>query len=351
MDINLRSLSWIAAIVLALVLVYQLQVVLGPFLLAALFAYLGDPLADRLERQKLSRSLSVTLVFLLMTLLMALTLLILVPMIVSQVDLLREKLPGYLGWVKLNALPHLYAAFGVEENRDLLAKVQELLTQNWQKAGDILLLALGKATQSGMAIVAYLSALVLVPVLTFYLMRDWDVLVGHIRDLLPRKHLPVVDQLARECDEVLGAFLRGQLLIMACLGVVYSLGLFVIGLDLALLVGLIAGVASIVPYLGALVGILVAAIAAVVQFQDPLYLVGVAVVFGIGQLLESFILTPLLVGDKIGLHPVAVIFAVMAGGQLFGFVGVLLALPAAAVIMVVLRHAHHNYTSSVFYQR
>lgn len=349
MEINPRSLAWTIALILGLVLIYQLQVVLGPFLLAALFAYLGDPLADRLERHKLSRTWSVTLVFFLMTLLTALVVLILLPLIVSQVDLLREKLPGYLGWLKLHILPYLYELVGAEENQDVIAKIQGLLTQNWQEAGDVVLLAVAKVTQSGMAIVAYLSALVLVPVLTFYLMRDWDILIEHIRDLLPRKHLPVVDQLSRECDEVLGAFLRGQLLIMVSLGIIYALGLFVLGLDLALLVGVVAGVASIVPYLGALVGILFAAIAAFMQFQDPVYLIGVAIVFGVGQLLESFILTPMLVGDKIGLHPVAVIFAVMAGGQLFGFVGVLLALPAAAVLMVIVRHAHHNYTNSVFY--
>ncbi len=349
METNLRLWAWIGAAVLCLLLVYQLQVVLGPFLLAALFAYLGDPLADRLERVPMSRTLSVSLVFLFMTLVVALCLLVLVPMIASQFDLLREKLPGYIGWIKSQLLPYLYSLLGVEQNHELLEKLQLLARENWQKTGDVALLALGAASQSGLAIIGYLGALVLVPVLTFYLLRDWDILLGHIQDLLPRRQLPVVQQLARECDEVLGAFLRGQLLIMVTLGIIYALGLFILGVDLALLVGMLAGAASIVPYLGPVVGILAAAIAAMVQFQDPIYLVGVGIVFGIGQLLESLLLTPLLVGDKIGLHPVAVIFAVMAGGQLFGFVGVLLALPVAAVLMVLVRHAHHSYTNSVFY--
>ncbi|MBR9805475.1 AI-2E family transporter [bacterium] len=171
----------------------------------------------------------------------------------------------------------------------------------------------------------------------------------HMSDMLPRHQLATVHQLAKECDDVLGAFLRGQLLIMFSLGLLYMLGLWLLGLDLAFLLGLIAGLASVVPYLGFVVGVLVSSIAAMVQFGDWIYVLGVLAVFGVGQLVESLFLTPVLVGDKIGLHPVAVIFAVLAGGQLFGFAGVLLALPVAAVLVVLLRHAHHGYKQSVFY--
>ena len=172
----------------------------------------------------------------------------------------------------------------------------------------------------------------------------------HIRDLLPRSRVDLVVRLSRECDAVLSAFLRGQLLIMVLLGTIYAIGLSIVGIDLAMLLGLLAGAASVVPYLGVIVGILAAGTAAMVQFHDWIYLLPVLVVFGVGQLLESLFLTPVLVGDKIGLHPVAVIFAVLAGGQLFGFVGILLALPVAAVVMVLLRHMQHSYKTSTLYQ-
>jgi len=175
------------------------------------------------------------------------------------------------------------------------------------------------------------------------------VLVERIRRLLPRPVEPTVSQLARESDLVLGGFLRGQLSVMVALGLIYTLGLWAVGIDLALLIGMTAGLISFVPYLGTIVGMVAAVIAAVVQYQDFLHVALVLGVFGIGQLLEGFVLTPWLVGDRIGLHPVAVIFAVLAGGQLFGFLGILLALPVASIVMVLLRYAHHRYVGSGLY--
>lgn len=351
MDKNLRLLTWLSIIFVACLLLFWLKAILAPFVSAALMAYLGDPLADRLERLGLSRTLAVSGVFFLMTLLFIVCLLVLVPMIAAQIDLLRQVFPGYLLWFKQTVLPWLYSMFGIEQNDEILSRLQLALNQNWEKASDLLVVLIAKVTKSGLAIVGLVGSFALVPVVTFYLLRDWDLLIAHIRDLLPRKNIDTISQLAKECDDVLGAFLRGQLLIMACLGTVYTLGLALLGLDLALLVGSVAGAASIVPYLGAFIGISTAAVAAIVQFHDWIYLIPVVLIFVGGQLLESLFLTPVLVGDKIGLHPVAVIFAVLAGGQLFGFVGVLLALPVAAVLMVLLRHAHHNYTKSIFYHQ
>ncbi|MGB5325816.1 MAG: AI-2E family transporter [Pseudomonadales bacterium] len=350
MEINQRTIFWLAATVVLFLLLYWLRIVIAPFAFAMLMAYLGDPVADRLENRGMSRTLAVSLVFVLMTLLMIISVLLLVPMIAAQVDLLRQVFPGYVEWFRSTVLPSIHSFAGVDENSALVGKFREALNQNWQKASDLLVVVLAKVTQSGMAIVAWFGSVALIPVVTFYLMRDWDKLVAHIRDLLPRSRVDTVSRLARECDEVLGAFLRGQMLIMISLGAIYTLGLFAVGLDLALLVGLLAGTASIVPYLGAAVGIIAASVAAMVQFHDWIYLLAVFAVFGAGQMIESLFLTPVLVGDKIGLHPVAVIFAVLAGGQLFGFLGVLLALPVAAVAMVLLRHGHHSYTNSVFYQ-
>ena len=185
----------------------------------------------------------------------------------------------------------------------------------------------------------HLANLFLVPVVTFYLLRDWDILVAKVSDLLPRHYIFTIKKLARECHTVLGAFIQGQLLVMMSLGTIYSIGLTLIGLKLGLVIGMLAGLASIVPYMGLVVGMAAALVAGIFQFGDLLHIFLILVVFGVGQALEGMVLTPLLVGDRIGLHPVAVIFAVMAGGQLFGFVGILIALAVAAVTMVLLRHA------------
>ena len=204
-------------------------------------------------------------------------------------------------------------------------------------------------THSWLVMMGWIANLVLIPLVTFYLLRDWQVLMNRLAELVPRQAAPVVFRMARDCDRVLGAFLRGQLSVMLALAVVYTLGLWLVGLDLALLIGAIAGLVSFVPYLGFIIGIFAAGIAAIVQFQDVTHLIPVVAVFGVGQLLESFVFTPFLIGDRVGLHPLAVIFAVMAGGQLFGFTGILLALPAAAVIMVLLRYAHERYLRSGAY--
>jgi predicted PurR-regulated permease PerM len=223
------------------------------------------------------------------------------------------------------------------------------MSGHWQQTGSLVKGLFSSVGQSGLAVAAWVANLVLIPVVMFYLLRDWDVMMDKIGFLLPRNVEKKVTLWAQECDEVLGAFIKGQLLVMLALGVIYSLGLWSVGLDLALLVGMLAGLASIVPYMGFIVGIVAAGVAAMLQFNDLTMLAWVGVVFAIGQALEGMVLTPLLVGDRIGLHPVAVIFAIMAGGQLFGFVGILIALPVAAVIMVLLRHLHQGYKSSKLY--
>ena len=215
---------------------------------------------------------------------------------------------------------------------------------------DIVGVVLSQATASSLALIGWLANLVLIPVVSFYLLRDWDVMMGKIRSLLPRDREERVVALAGECHEVLGAFVRGQLLVMVALGVIYAAGLMIVGLELGLLIGLIAGLAAIVPYMGFVIGIGAALIAGLFQFGGDLYpMVGIVAVFMVGQALEGMVLTPLLVGDRIGLHPVAVIFAILAGGELFGFTGVLLALPVAAVIMVLVRHVHDLYKDSGIY--
>jgi predicted PurR-regulated permease PerM len=339
-----------AIVAVLAVAIWLLAPILTPFVIAALLGWLGDPLVDRLERSGRSRGTSVTLVFVLITVGLAIALLVLVPMLWDQVLHLIDSLPRIAAWVTGAAVPWLEARFRISIAPYVDANyLLTLLQSHWKEAGGIAAIILGHLAGSGLALFALLANVALVPVLTFYFLRDWDVMVAQVRDLLPRPYLPKISQMARESDEVLGGFLRGQFSVMVSLGSIYAIGLWAVGLDLGLLIGFVAGLVSFVPYLGAFVGVTSAVIATLVQHGDATHLLLVLGVFALGQTLEGFVLVPWLVGDRIGLHPVAVIFAIMAGGQLFGFLGVLLALPVAAVSMVLLRHAHHHYRRSGLY--
>lgn len=329
--------------------IYLLAPILTPFVVGALFAYLGDPVADKLEEWKFSRTNAVIIVFSTMILAITLVLLLLVPMLEHQAGKFVGNLPKYTFWIKEVVLPWLTERLGVEHKLFDVDEMIAVLKDHWQKAGGIATTVITSISHSGIAVFAWIMNAVLIPVVTFYLLRDWDIMVTKIHDLMPRKLTPAITSLAKESDEVLGAFLRGQFSVMLALGTIYSIGLWVVGVEVALLIGIVAGLISFIPYLGSIVGVAAGCVAALVQFQELWYLLPVLAVFGVGQLLEGMVLTPLLVGDRIGLHPVAVIFAVLAGGQLFGFVGILLGLPVASVIMVLLRHAHDLYKSSDLY--
>ncbi|MGG2400109.1 AI-2E family transporter [Pseudomonas sp. SH1-B] len=341
---------WMAGLFLLGWLLYLLHPILSPFLIGILLAYLGDPLVDRLERHRLSRTGGVVVVFTLFSLVLLILLLVLVPMLGRQLVRLYQLAPQMLDWLHSTALPWSQSHLGLQDDLLQVDQLKQVFTDNLGKTTDVLKVVLAQATSSSLALLAWLGNLLLIPVVSFYLMRDWDLLVERMRRLLPRQREGLVVKLASDCHEVLGAFLRGQLLVMLALSVIYATGLMLVGLELGLLIGVLAGLASIVPYMGFIVGIGAALTAALFQFGlDPYPLLGIGVVFMIGQMLEGMVLTPMLVGDRIGLHPVAVIFAILAGGQLFGFTGVLLALPVAAVIMVLLRHAHDLYKLSGLY--
>ena len=342
---------WLVALLVAVAMVYLLSPILSPFLIGMLLAYLGDPLVDRLESHGMSRVLGVLLVFAAGTGILALALVVLIPLLGNQVSALREQIPDMVLWVTEVALPWVETRTGVPITEIRLSDVGERIRENLGENTGVVGAVLAQATRSTMGLLTWVVNLVMIPVVGFYLLRDWDLIVERIKGLLPRDHEPLVVKLARDCDEVLGAFIRGQLLVMLGLGILYSAGLWVVGLELALLIGMIAGLASIVPYLGFAVGMTAALIAAIFQFGDIAHLVAVVAVFTVAQAIEGTVLTPWLVGDRIGLHPVAVIFAVLAGGHLFGFVGILLALPVAAVIMVLLRHVHQSYLESQAYQK
>jgi predicted PurR-regulated permease PerM len=345
------NLRWqmLALFVLLMAALYSLSPVLTPFVIAGMFAYLFDPLADLLERWKLSRTTAVSIVFLALSLVVTLILLLLIPYLSRQVAAFIGHLPQWFAWMQNVAVPWLHERFELDFEIPDMQQVVTVLQNHWKEAGGVATTVVASISKSGFAVISWVARLVVIPVAFFYLLRDWDVMIAKIHDLLPRSIEPVVSRLAREADETLSAFVRGQLSVMIVLGILYALGLWAVGIDVGPLIGLIAGLISFVPYLGSITGILMGVIAALVQYGDVTHVVLVLVVFVVGQLMEGYVLVPRLVGEKIGLHPVAVIFAVLAGGELFGFLGVLLALPVASVLMVLLRYANERYRASLLY--
>jgi predicted PurR-regulated permease PerM len=343
---------WLIVVALATLagLLYALQPILLPFVVGALFAYLGNPLVHRLMRAGFSRVMAVSATFATLSLAGAATLVLVLPRLWEQLVYLESRIPSVLRWMNREGIPWLENKLRVNIDRIDMDLISEWLTAFWRGADATTTDMLTQIAQSGLHVVATLGLIALIPVVTFYLLLDWDELLLKLRSLLPRKLEPQLVALAEECDSVLAAFLRGQLLVMMALGLIYGIGLQMVGIKLAMVIGLVAGLASIIPYFGFTLGIVIASLVALFQFGlfiKPLLLVWA--VFGIGQLIESWILQPWLVGDRIGLPPVGVIFAIMAGGQLFGFFGMLLALPVAAILVVLLRHAQRRYLNSQWY--
>lgn len=344
---------WLVALSLLGCLVYELSPVLMPFAIASCLAYLCNPLVNRLEtfnfkRFHINRTMAVILVFLGISLIFAAFLIIIVPDLEYQISEFLEKLPSYLAWFNKSVIPILQKYLGRGIRSLQTNQLVSVIKTQWQAASlnESLLLSV---SQSGAVILKWVMNVLLIPVITFYLLRDWDKLLTKIHNLFPRRFARLVSKLASEADAVLGAFLRGQFYVMLLLGLIYSIGLWYIDLELAMIIGMLAGLISFIPYMGVLVGLGMACISALLQFQNVTPIMPVILVFAIGHSVESLLLTPWLVGNKIGLHPVAVIFSILAGGQLFGFLGILLALPIASVIMVLLRHIHEQYTDSHFY--
>jgi predicted PurR-regulated permease PerM len=336
-----QKTAWLIALAIAGVLLYLLAPVLTPFIAAALLAYVGDPLADRLQKLGLGRTLAVVTVFLLTFLFIAALVLLVGPLIRQQVGALFDALPAIVRQVEDEWLPNVAGMLGVDLGDD--AGVSSFLSRYSDMAGSWGAKALESVTETGGMVAAAVMSIFLIPILCFYMLRDWDRMIARIAVLIPTSQRKTVYQLGRETDAVLGAFLRGQLLVMFGLACMYSAGLGLVGLKYAIAIGVVAGLVSFVPYLGFVFGITLATLTVAME-PDPLWkLVGVVATFSIAQMIEGSVLTPKLVGDRIGLHPVLVIFAIAAGGQLFGFFGILLALPAAAVLSVLVRFAYDRY--------
>ena len=347
-----RAAAWVLIALLAVVALRQLGPVLAPFIVGAVLAYALAPLVDRLCRLaggRLPRVVAVMLVELLLVLALAALVLLVVPVFYKELPLIRQQLPGVLDKLDGAVRPWL-TQLGIHVALDtdsLKAHALGYLNDNYSDAVASLFSSLRLGGSVALAVVG--NAL-LIPVAVFYLLLDWKHFVARVLELVPTAARHSVDSFTDECDAVLGQYLRGQLLVMITMAIYYSTGLTLFGLDLALPIGVFTGLAMFVPYVGFGIGLILALLAGLLQFASVKAFVMVAAVYGSGQVVEGFFLTPRLVGERIGLHPLAVIFALLAFGQLFGFVGVLIALPASAVLLVAIRRLRAGYMGSRLYQ-
>lgn len=342
--------QWLLLAGIAVLILYLLSPILTPFVAAAIFAYICNPLVQRLCALKVPRTLAVVLVMLALLLLSLGLLLIMLPLLEKEISLFAARLPALMEAARVRLLPQLQQWFGAELQWDSAA-LKDMLMSHWQSAGGAAKSLLPWLGSSGGAILAALVNLLLIPVAMFYLLRDWDELIARLDGLIPRHWHDKVCQIGREVDCVLAEFLRGQIAVMLLMSAFYSVVLWLVGLEFALPIGIVAGMLVFIPYLGMIIGLLLATLAAVMQFTEFSGVLWVWAVFGAGQMIEGMLVTPWLVGERIGLHPLAVIFALLAFGQIFGFFGILLALPMSAILLVGLRHARIGYLSSHLYRK
>jgi predicted PurR-regulated permease PerM len=355
-DSQKRFAGWAAIAGVFLLMLWLLAPVLAPFIAASVLAYALTPLVDRLDaafQGRVPRVLAVLLVELLFVLLALGLVLMIVPILIKEMPLMRDQLPVLLDQINTSLQP-LLRKMGVKLSLDLpsiKAFVMTYLNANFE---DTLGSVLASVKIGGSAAMAVLGNAVLIPVALFYLLMEWEHFMKSLRTLIPPRLRAASDSFLKESDQVLGEYLRGQLVVMGVLAVFYSAGLALFWLDLALPIGAFTGLAVFVPYLGFGLGMVLALLAGLLEFSSSggvaQAVLMVAVVYGLGQLVESFFLTPRLVGERIGLHPLAVIFSLLAFGQLFGFIGILVALPVSAVLLVAMRRVRSGYLSSGLYQ-
>ena len=347
-----RASAWFLIAALIVLALWLLGPVLTPFVVAAVLAYALTPLVNKLDslgRGRMPRLLAVIIVELLFIVAALSLVLLIVPIVAKEIPLLREQIPLLADRINNSLTPWL-AQFGIRIPLDvgsLKTLALKYLNANYEEMfGSVV----SSVRLGGSVALAVIGNAVLIPVALFYLLMDWDKFVATLLELVPPPMRSAFDSFTDEADSVLGQYLRGQMLVMLAMAAFYAIGLSLFGLDLALPIGIFTGLAMFIPYLGFGIGLILAILAGLLQFASIKVLVMVAVVYGIGQMLESLVLTPRLVGERIGLHPLAVIFALLAFGQVFGFVGVLIALPLSAVLLVALRRIKQRYMTSKLYQ-
>jgi predicted PurR-regulated permease PerM len=323
--------------------------VLTPFLVGAILAYLGTPIVARAERRGIPRALSTLFVMLVIGILLAGLFLVLIPLVQSEVSTITRRLPDLVTQFTERVAPYVQEKFDITLSLDF-DSIRSFISQNAEEARQLSARLLSGVKTGGAIVLSLLVNLALIPVVMFYLLRDWNMIVARLDDLLPRRWGPKVRSIAREVDSVLAEFLHGQLLVMLALAAYYTVALSIVRLDHAVAIGILTGLLVFIPYVGFGLGFLLGVTAAILEFHGWPAFFAVLAVYGIGQLLESYVLVPFLVGDRVGLHPLAVIFALLAFGELFGFAGVLMALPVSAMLLVGLRHLRRAYVDSPVYR-
>ncbi len=345
-----RHYLWsIGAALIVIFALRWLESVLTPFLIGAILAYLGTPLVNAAERRGMPRSLATTIVVLLFGLVLIAVFIVLIPLVQGEVALAAKRLPALMAQASAAMSPWLEQRFGITLSLDF-ETLKTFLTENVESAHELSLRLLSGVKAGSLIALKILINMALIPVVMFYLLRDWKMIGQRLEDLVPLDWQGRYRTIVAEIDDVLAEFLRGQFSVMVVLAIYYAIGLSLVGLDRALSIGILTGLLVFIPYVGFGLGFVLGVLAALLQWSGwPMFL-AVLAVYGIGQLLENYVLVPWLVGDRIGLHPIAVIFALLAFGQLFGFAGVLLALPVSAALLVGLRHLRAEYMLSPFYR-
>ena len=338
-----------AAIAFLIGFVYLMGPILSPFLFGAILAFIGSPLVSWGARHRLPRVIGALFVVAGMIAIIVALILILTPMVQTEAAAIARRLPELVDRFNERLVPWAQERFGIDLQFDA-ATFRKLIADNVSGAQDIGVWLLGSLKIGGVAVVGFFANLLLTPVVMFYLLTDWDTLLAKLGGLLPRRWNVRALAMAQEVDSVLAEYLRGQVTVMLVLAVFYAGALWLAGLQFAIPIGVLTGLLIFIPYLGYGIGLVLALLVALLQFPTWQGIAGVIAVYGVGQLIESMLLTPWLVGERIGLHPLAVIFALLAFGQLFGFTGVLLALPASAAILVGLRHVRLAYVASPLYR-
>ncbi len=345
-----RQYLWIAgAVVVFASALHWLGPVLTPFLIGAILAYLGNPIVVRCARAGVSRTFGTLIAVVVMSLATAALLLVIVPLVQAELTMLFRRLPDLANFFSTHVAPRLNEYLGISVQFDL-ATLRELASENIESVRELGARLLSGMRTGGLVLLSVVVNLALVPVVMFYLLRDWHLIVARIDELVPRRWLPLVRGMATDIDNVLAEFLHGQSLVMLTLAAYYVVALSVVGLKFALPIGILTGLLVFIPYVGFGLGFVLGVLAALLQWSGWPGFVAVLAVYGVGQLVENYVLIPYLVGDRIGLHPLAVIFALLAFGQLFGFAGVLLALPVSAALLVGLRRLRAAYVESPIYR-
>jgi len=349
-QLTLQHYGWIIGVtVIVALLLHLLGDILTPFLIGAILAYIGNPAVSWGETHRVSRTIGTLLVVGVTGLAVFGLILVLTPLVHSEFSQLVQRLPTLAVLLQTKFAPWLQQTFGIELQLDM-DSIKAMISDNLAGAEALTPKVLSSVKAGGTLILAILINLALIPVLMFYLLRDWNIILARFEELTPRRWLVTLRTVAVEVDDVLAEFLRGQASVMVVLAIYYVIALWIAGLQFWLPIGLLTGLLVFVPYVGFGLGLVLGVLAALLQWHGLPGFVAVLVVYGVGQLLEGYVLVPWLVGDRIGLHPVAVIFALLAFGEVFGFAGVLLALPASAVLLVALRHLRKAYNESALYR-